>query len=177
MDGGQTWKNAKVRLDDMGNPLPGHPSGNWVVALERLVLPDGSTSIWAGTNTTPLPGQTQAISISRDLGQTWAHTGPTFAWDFAFTPNFAWAGTGQGLLASRDPALTLDANRDWSAIEIDGHNFKEIEDALLLNTNKPKVIIANTIKGKGVSYMENQFIWHYKSPNKEELIQAYKELE
>ena len=118
MDGGQTWKNAKVRLDDMGNPLPGHPSGNWVVALERLVLPDGSTSIWAGTNTTPLPGQTQAISISRDLGQTWAHTGPTFAWDFAFTPNFAWAGTGQGLFASRDPALTLDADRDWSAIEI-----------------------------------------------------------
>lgn len=119
MDGGQTWKNAKVRLDADGNPLPGHPAGNWVVALERLVLPDGSTSIWAGTNTTPAPeGQTQAISVSRDLGQTWAHTGPTFAWDFAFTPNFAWAGTGQGLLASRDPALTLDAGRDWSAIEI-----------------------------------------------------------
>ncbi|WP_416652689.1 transketolase [Candidatus Pseudothioglobus sp. Uisw_086] len=66
---------------------------------------------------------------------------------------------------------------NWNAIEIDGHNFKEIEDALLQDTTKPKVIIANTIKGKGVSYMEDQFIWHYKSPNEEQLLQAYKELE
>ena len=66
---------------------------------------------------------------------------------------------------------------NWNAIEIDGHNVKEIEDALLSETSKPKVIIANTIKGKGVSYMENQFIWHYKSPNEEQLIQAYRELE
>ena len=118
-DGGDTWQNARVRSDAEGNILPGHPSGNWVVALERLVLPDGSTSIWAGTNTTPTPvGQTQAISVSRDLGQTWVHTGPTFAWDFAFTPAFAWAGSGQGLLASRDPALTVDAQREWEPIDV-----------------------------------------------------------
>jgi hypothetical protein len=117
-DAGRTWQNAKVRLDEMDNPLPGHPAGNWVVALERLVLPDGSTSIWAGTNVTPLPGQSQAISVSRDNGQTWAHTGPTFAWGFAFTPNFAWAGTNLGLLASRDPALTLDASRTWDEVEV-----------------------------------------------------------
>ena len=118
-DGGQTWQNARVRSDPEGNILPGHPSGNWVVALERLVLPDGSTSIWAGTNTTTEPaGQSQAISVSRDLGRTWTHTGPTFAWDFTFTPTFAWAGTGQGLLASRDPTLTLDAQREWEQIKI-----------------------------------------------------------
>ena len=116
-DGGQTWQNAKVRSDGAGRALPGHPSGNWVVALERLVLPDGSTSIWAGTNTTPTPtGQSQAISVSRDLGRTWTHTGPTFAWNFAFTPTFAWAGTGQGLLATRDPALTLDMQREWEQV-------------------------------------------------------------
>ena len=118
LDGGQSWKNAKVRLGETGNPLPGNPSGNWVVAMERMVHPDGSTALWAGTNTTPLPGQTQAISVSRDLGQTWAHTGPTFAWNFAFTPNFVWAGTAQGLLASRDPASPLDAARDWESIEV-----------------------------------------------------------
>ena len=118
LDDGQTWTNAKVRLDETGTPLPGHPAGNWVVAMERMVLPDGSTALWAGTNTTPLPGQTQAISVSRDFGATWAHTGPTFAWDFAFTPNFVWAGTSLGLLASRDPALPLDAGRDWEAIEV-----------------------------------------------------------
>ena len=65
---------------------------------------------------------------------------------------------------------------NWDVIEIDGHNFEEIEQALCLETNKPKAIIAHTIKGKGVSYMENEFIWHYKSPNEEELIKALNEL-
>lgn len=116
-DGGQHWQNAKVRLSEEGTPLPSHPAGNWVVALERQILPDGTTAIWAGTNTTA-PGQTQAISVSRDLGQTWGHTGPTFAWDFAFTPNFVWAGTDQGLLASPDPTLTTDSERAWDPIEV-----------------------------------------------------------
>ncbi|MDK2083423.1 transketolase [Aliarcobacter butzleri] len=65
---------------------------------------------------------------------------------------------------------------NWEVLEIDGHNFEEIEQALCLETNKPKAIIAHTIKGKGVSYMENEFIWHYKSPNKEQLKQALEEL-
>ena len=46
------------------------------------------------------------------------------------------------------------------------------------NTNgKPSVIIANTIKGKGVSYMENKVKWHYSTPNQEELIQALNEID
>ena len=117
-DGGQHWQNAKVRLGAEGTPLRGHPAGNWIVALERQVLPDGTTAIWAGTSTTTSPGQTQAISVSRDLGQTWSHTGPTFAWDFAFTPSFVWAGTDQGLLASPDPTLPTDSERVWDTIEV-----------------------------------------------------------
>lgn len=65
---------------------------------------------------------------------------------------------------------------NWNVFEIDGHNYNEIEIAMLEKTTTPKVIIAHTIKGKGVSYMENKFIWHYKSPNKEELKQALEEL-
>lgn len=65
---------------------------------------------------------------------------------------------------------------NWLVLEIDGHNFDEIKQALSQQTIKPKVIIAHTIKGKGVSYMEDQFIWHYRSPNQEELLQASKEL-
>lgn len=65
---------------------------------------------------------------------------------------------------------------NWDVFEIDGHNFEEIEKTLLISTDKPKVIIANTIKGKGVSYMENQFVWHYKSPNDEQLKQALGDL-
>ena len=51
----------------------------------------------------------------------------------------------------------------WNVIEIDGHNFDEIETGLALAsacTDKPSVIIANTIKGKGVSFMENVPTWH-----------------
>ena len=65
---------------------------------------------------------------------------------------------------------------NWDVLEIDGHNYEEIEKALSQQTSKPKVIIAHTIKGKGVGYMENEFVWHYKSPNNEQLKQAMKEL-
>jgi len=64
----------------------------------------------------------------------------------------------------------------WEVFEIDGHNFDEIENVMIKKTLGSKVIIAHTVKGKGVSYMENQFIWHYKSPNEEELKLALEEL-
>jgi len=66
---------------------------------------------------------------------------------------------------------------NWEVVQINGHDFLEIEKGLGIKSNKPKVIIAHTIKGKGVSYMENEFVWHYKSPNKEQLEQALKELQ
>lgn len=59
----------------------------------------------------------------------------------------------------------------WNAIEIDGHNFDEIHNAVSRakeSENRPTVIIAHTVKGKGVSYMENQAGWHGKAPNDEE---------
>jgi transketolase len=60
---------------------------------------------------------------------------------------------------------------------INGHDFNQIYKSLLVSKNgKPTVIIANTIKGKGVEYMENKILWHYKSPNAEELEIAIKEL-
>jgi len=65
---------------------------------------------------------------------------------------------------------------NWSVIEINGHDFNKIENALLKKSKIPKVIIAHTIKGKGVSYMENELAWHYRSPNKEQLKQAIDEL-
>ena len=45
-----------------------------------------------------------------------------------------------------------------------------------VNTKKPKIIIANTTKGKGVSFMENKVIWHYRSPTEEDVIKAKGEL-
>lgn len=66
----------------------------------------------------------------------------------------------------------------WNVMEIDGHNYGEIKEALLTRVEKkPTMIIANTIKGKGVSFMENVPIWHYRMPNEQELPILMKELE
>lgn len=67
----------------------------------------------------------------------------------------------------------------WQFKEINGHNFDEIKktlDEVPFEKNKPSVIIADTIKGKGVSFMENRLEWHYKSPNEEQYKAALKEL-
>lgn len=65
----------------------------------------------------------------------------------------------------------------WNVVEIDGHNYEEIRKALLArNTATPTLVIANTIKGKGVSFMENVPIWHYRMPNEQELPVLMKEL-
>ena len=67
-----------------------------------------------------------------------------------------------------------------NAITIDGHDYEIIEKTLRKATSesvgKPTVIVANTIKGKGVSFMENRLEWHFKSPNEEQLAQALEEL-
>jgi len=68
----------------------------------------------------------------------------------------------------------------WDVSEINGHNFKEIFSVLEIIRNrqseKPLAIIANTVKGKGVSFMENDFHWHHGIPKDELLEQARKEL-
>lgn len=65
----------------------------------------------------------------------------------------------------------------WNVLEIDGHNYDEIREALLTRKSGiPTLIVANTIKGKGVSFMENIPIWHYRMPNEQELPILMKEL-
>jgi transketolase len=68
----------------------------------------------------------------------------------------------------------------WEVVEIDGHNISEIIGAFDKVRNvkgKPKCIIANTIKGKGVSFMENVFTWHGMAPNAEQYAQAIAEIQ
>lgn len=67
----------------------------------------------------------------------------------------------------------------WSTREIDAHNHQEIFETLNdipFEKGKPSMIIAHSIKGKGISFMEDQLAWHYKSPNSEQLAQALEEL-
>ena len=68
---------------------------------------------------------------------------------------------------------------NWNVIEMDGHNMGEILDALdkaRQVRGRPTVIIAHTVKGKGVSFMEGKFQWHGNAPNEEEYKIALKEL-
>ena len=67
----------------------------------------------------------------------------------------------------------------WNVKEIDGHDFKTLSESFSefgKNKESPFVIIAHTIKGKGVSFMEGQAKWHGKAPNKEQLQAALSEL-
>lgn len=67
----------------------------------------------------------------------------------------------------------------WNVVDIDGHNIEMIISAFnefKCCINRPTVIIANTIKGKGVSFMENNLRFHYSAPNEAELKQALEEL-
>ena len=67
----------------------------------------------------------------------------------------------------------------WHVQVIDGHDFAQIADAVKAAkaaTGKPSVIVAKTVKGKGVSYMENQAGWHGSAPNAEQVAQAMEEL-
>lgn len=68
----------------------------------------------------------------------------------------------------------------WEVISIDAHDFNQIEEAVKHAENfkgKPTVIVARSIKGKGVSYMENQAGWHGSAPKKEQAQQAFDELD
>ena len=67
----------------------------------------------------------------------------------------------------------------WNVIEIDGHDYSQILKAYetaSTTKGKPTLIIANTVKGKGVSFMENIADWHGKAPSKEQMEKALKEI-
>ena len=78
-----------------------------------------------------------------------------------------------------DPLRQKYESFNWNAIEIDGNDIKGFIEAIQkakLVLDKPTIIIAKTVPGKGVSFMENDYHWHGKPPNKEEAAKALDEL-
>jgi transketolase len=68
----------------------------------------------------------------------------------------------------------------WNVLDVDGHNHQQLIESLQADTDaegRPTVLLCNTVKGKGVSFMQDELAWHYKSPNEEQLRQALAELE
>ncbi len=91
----------------------------------------------------------------------------------------------QGIGHTRD-VMNLEPLADkwlafnWDVREIDGHDLQAIDEELAerpAGAERPRCIVANTVKGKGVSFMENTVLWHYRAANDEELNAALAELE
>jgi len=66
----------------------------------------------------------------------------------------------------------------WNVMDVDGHNHEQLANVCNSKiTGKPLCIVANTTKGKGISFMENQVLWHYRNPQGEEYEAAMRELD
>ena len=79
-----------------------------------------------------------------------------------------------------DPLGDKWAAFGWGVREIDGHDLSALKDAfdhMPFIAGRPSCIIANTVKGKGVSFMEDKLVWHYTAPKGEELTQALAEID
>jgi len=82
-------------------------------------------------------------------------------------------------VCNTDPLGEKFESFGWAVKEIDGHDFSALKnafDSLPFVEGKPSVIIANTVKGKGISFMENQLSWHHGVPNPEQYQTAIREL-
>jgi len=127
-----------------------------------LVLSDGELmegSVWEALMVAPSFGTTRIVALVdlndfQSLGQT-----------SKILPNFY-------------PMLDKIRAFGWEAVEINGHDHQAIYDAVTRrNKARPMVLLGKTTKGKGVTYMENVPVWHYRSPDPEEYKQAVKQVE
>ncbi|MBE1555534.1 transketolase [Sporosarcina limicola] len=100
--------------------------------------------------------------------------------DYNKLQQFGWNGEdGKREIPVMEPEKRWEAF-GWHVISIDGHNHEEITEAFIEESKvkgKPTMIIANTVKGKGVTFMENAYLWHSRIPTDEELTKAVQEIE
>lgn len=99
--------------------------------------------------------------------------------DYNKLQQYGWEETdGARSLPVQNPQKKWEAF-GWNVITIDGHDFGEIESAIQQakqHNGGPTVIIANTVKGKGISFMENEYLWHSNVPTDSEYERAISEL-
>lgn len=92
-----------------------------------------------------------------------------------------WQATGRSQeVTALEPLDEKFAAFGWEVMRIDGHNFEQLNEAFnesFSKSNKPFAVIADTVKGKGISFMEDDNNWHYRIPQLEEVKAACLELE
>ena len=93
--------------------------------------------------------------------------------------NLGGVGSNLDNYCSIDPLDQKFQSFNFDVKTIDGHDLNQISSLIGENSiqGSPQAIICNTVKGKGVSFMENNNVWHYRPPNKEEYKDALKEIE
>jgi hypothetical protein len=123
-----------------------------------------------------------SVYVGSGLRMLWSHKKPTG------DPYIPWRQLNSTREFSKVPSeeiLELGPLVDkwrafgWDACEIDGHDLAVLNTVMgrpRSRSGKPIAVVAHTVKGKGVSFMEDDNNWHYKIPNADELVTAYKEL-
>ncbi len=180
-----------ITFRKFGSKLQGHPAKNYVPGVETST---GSL----GQGISIACGIALGLKLDKNPAHVIVYTG-----DGELQEGSCWEGFMQAAHKNLNNLIVIiDRNRlqidgntenvmsldnlhdklkafNWDVVEINGHDYNQIYEAYIQATksSRPCAIIANTIKGKGVSFMENQAGWHGKAPNDEQLEQALKELE
>ncbi|MDP3800315.1 MAG: transketolase [bacterium] len=178
-------------LRKLGTRLQGHPHRLSLPGLETTSGPLGSglsqaSGIALAFKMDALPNRVYCAMSDgeHDAGQTWEAV--MFAAKYKLNNlvgiidrnNIQIDGFTEDIMPLDDLKNKYESF-NWHVLEIDGHNIREFVDACAMAETiheKPTVIIARTIPGKGVDFMENKFEWHGKPPNKEEADIALREL-
>lgn len=128
-------------------------------------------------------GETQEGQVweAADIASKYGLDNLTVILDWNQLQQYGWQGTDgrERAVPVVDPAPRWEAF-GFHVIEIDGHDFDQMLrafDEVKSVKGKPQIIIARTVKGKGVSFMENAYTWHSRVPTDEELAKAIEELE
>jgi transketolase len=183
-------------FDQIDSRLQGHPD---MTKLPGLDMSTGSL----GQGLSPGLGMALAARLKGEDFHTWVMLGDgeiqegqiweaafvapryglnnlTAIVDFNRLPQFGWP-SGEGFTRDRpidDPGAKFQAF-GWHVVECDGHDHKSIRTAFreaLDHSTEPTCIVANTVKGRGVSFMEGDFNWHAKAPDDDQLRAAIDEL-
>ena len=177
-------------FDHLGSRLQGHPD---MTALEGLDMSTGSLGQGLSAGLGMAIGLRRRGLASRvyvllgdgecQEGQVWeaAHAASSLGTpglvaivDQNALPQFAWPGSGAGEARRVDLAARFQAF-GWETRSVDGHDVAALSQALIAS-DRPLAVVARTVKGRGVSFMEDDFRWHARVPTKDELALAAGEL-
>ena len=184
-----------ITLRKLGSPLQGHPDRTMLPGIEAATgsLGQGlsiSLGLALGLRLRRSPARVYCILGDGEIqeGQVWeaAMSAPKLGLPMHGLDNLTvildynkiQLDNFVAKILDLEPVLAKWQAFGWTAIEIDGHDFDQIGKALdqAEATVGPVIVVAHTVKGKGVSFMENDPEWHGKAPKSAEAIQAIREI-